>query len=166
MNPEPKPIPASAQNSLDFAEPLPQTLEFLEPLESASETPVMESAVAPVMEAIEAADPSVEVTGREATIAAGILLKKLTAINLGDIDDQDLRPARIQVGLAFVGFGALMLIFLLLYLNNQQPDLTAAERIQHHWYEYVWFLGLGVAGLFMLGRESMRSPLSQPHEED
>lgn len=160
MNPEP--IPASLQNSLDFAEPLPKTLEFLPPEIESLEIPAVKSET----ESIEATSQPVDVAVQEATIAAGILLKKLTAINLGDIDDQDLRPARIQVGLAFVGFGALMLFFLLLYITNQQPDLTPAERIQHHWYEYIWFLGLGVAGLFMLGRESMRSPLSQPHKED
>ncbi|MCX7595676.1 MAG: hypothetical protein N2235_18340 [Fischerella sp.] len=83
-------------------------------------------------------------------------LKKLAEIDLEQISDWELRPARIRVGLSFVGFGALMIVLLLLYLNSLHPELTPVEQIGKYWYQYVWFVCLGVAGMFILGREAMR----------
>ncbi|MCW5317775.1 hypothetical protein GTQ43_29550 [Nostoc sp. KVJ3] len=82
--------------------------------------------------------------------------KELAEIDLETISDFELRPARIRVGLSFVGFGALMILVLLLYLNTLHPELHTGEQIRQYWYQYVWFVSLGVAGMFMLGRETMR----------
>jgi hypothetical protein len=83
-------------------------------------------------------------------------LKELAEINLEEIGDFDLRPARIRVGLSFVGFGALMLVILLLHLKTLNLQFNSIEQMQKFWYQYVWFVCLGVAGMFILGRESMR----------
>jgi hypothetical protein len=83
-------------------------------------------------------------------------LNQLAEINLEEVTDFDLRPARIQVGLSFVGFGALMILVLLLYLNTLHPKVSTIEQIRQYWYQYVWFVSLGVAGMFILGREAMR----------
>lgn len=85
-------------------------------------------------------------------------LKELAEIDLDQISDLELRPARIFIGLSFVGFGALIVLVLLLYLNTLHPELTTVEQIRQYWYEYIWFVNLGVAGMFLLGREAMRPP--------
>lgn len=82
--------------------------------------------------------------------------KELAEIDLDSISDFELRPARILVGLSFVGFGALMILMLLLYLNTLHPQLNTVEQIRQYWYQYVWFVSLGVTGMFLLGREAMR----------
>jgi hypothetical protein len=82
--------------------------------------------------------------------------QELAEIDLDSISDFELQPVRIRVGLSFVGFGALMILVLLLYLNTLHPELSTGEQIQQYWYQYVWFVSLGVAGMFMLGREAMR----------
>jgi hypothetical protein len=82
--------------------------------------------------------------------------KELAEIDLDTISDFELQPVRIRVGLSFVGFGALMILVLLLYLNTLHPELRTGEQIRQYWYQYVWFVSLGVAGMFMLGREAMR----------
>jgi hypothetical protein len=83
-------------------------------------------------------------------------LNELAEIQFDEVTELELRPARIRVGLAFVGFGALMVSVLLLYLNTIHPELSALQQIGLYWYEYVWFVCFGVAGLFSLGREAMR----------
>jgi hypothetical protein len=83
-------------------------------------------------------------------------LQELSPIDLEQISDCELKPARIRVGLSFVGFGALMILVLLLYLNTLHPDLNTIEQIRQYWYQYVWCVSLGVAGMFLLGREAMR----------
>ncbi|MBD2533646.1 hypothetical protein H6G97_30485 [Nostoc flagelliforme FACHB-838] len=82
--------------------------------------------------------------------------KKLAEIDLDSISDFELRPVRIFVGLSFVGFGALMILLLLLYLNTLHPKVNTVEQIQLYWYQYVWFVSLGITGMFILGREAMR----------
>ncbi|MCS6813225.1 MAG: hypothetical protein NZ772_06600, partial [Cyanobacteria bacterium] len=73
-------------------------------------------------------------------------------IDLKRIDDLALRPARIFVGLTFVGMSALMILLLLIYMGTLHPTLG-----HYSWYAYVWFVSLGVAGMVMLGREAMRT---------
>ncbi|MBW4565132.1 MAG: hypothetical protein KME32_29355 [Mojavia pulchra JT2-VF2] len=90
-------------------------------------------------------------------------LKILAEINLEEISDFELRPARIFVGLSFVGFGALMILVLLLYLNTLQLELKTVEQIRQYWYQYIWCVCLGVAGMFILGREAMR-PIRKPRK--
>ncbi|WP_219904706.1 hypothetical protein [Stenomitos frigidus] len=60
------------------------------------------------------------------------------------------------MGLIFTGFGALAMVLLLLYLSALHPELSPVQQMSQYWYQYIWFVGLGVAGLFMLGREAMR----------
>lgn len=89
-------------------------------------------------------------------------LNELAEINLEKVTDFDLRPARIQVGLSFVGFGALMILILLLDLNTLHPEFNTIGQIRQYWYQYVWFVSLGVAGMFILGREAMRPMPKRP----
>ncbi|MBD2440120.1 hypothetical protein [Nostoc sp. FACHB-110] len=98
---------------------------------------------------------------QEASIVAEESLQELAEIDLDQISDWELQPARLRVGLSFVGFGALMILVLLLYLNTLHPELTTVEQIHQYWYQYVWFVCLGVAGMFVLGRETMR-PTTKP----
>ena len=94
----------------------------------------------------------------EATsVVAEDSLSQLAEIDIAQISDLELQPARILVGLSFVGFGALAIALLLLCLYTQHP--SPFEQIGKYWHLYIWFVGLGVTGLFMLGREAMRSQL-------
>ncbi len=94
----------------------------------------------------------------ETSQAADEFLDELAKIDLDTITDTELKPARIMAGLTFIGFSGLMLMFLLVYLSNLHPKLSAVAQIQSYWYQYVWFISLGVAGLAVLGREAMRPP--------
>lgn len=91
-----------------------------------------------------------------ASVVAEESLNQLADIDLAEISDEDLRPARILMGLLFIGFGALAMTSLLLYLYTLHPEMDAMEQVRHHWYQYVWFVCLGISGLFMVGREAMR----------
>jgi hypothetical protein len=94
----------------------------------------------------------------ETSQAADEFLDELAKIDLNTITDAELKPARIMAGLTFTGFSGLMLMFLLVYLSNLHPELSAVAQIQAYWYQYVWFISLGVAGLAVLAREAMRPP--------
>lgn len=100
---------------------------------------------------------------REASTIAETSLNQLAAIDLDAISDAELRPARIQMGLIFVGFGSLTVLLLLLYLTTLHPQLATADQLRSYWHQYVWFVSLGVAGMFMLGREAMR-PAAKPRK--
>ncbi|MGI0484427.1 hypothetical protein ACN4EK_03255 [Pantanalinema rosaneae CENA516] len=97
----------------------------------------------------------------DVSLVAEESLNELAEIDLEQISDLELQPLRIQIGLVFIGFGALAMMFLMLYLYTLHPQLSAIEQVQHYWYQYVWFVCLGVAGLFMVGREAMRPPDSE-----
>lgn len=99
---------------------------------------------------------------QQASAIADQSLYELAEIDLNRINDTELQPARILVGLSFVGFGALFTAFLLLYLSTIHPELNSVAQIRRYWYFYVWFVCLGVAGLFVLGREAMRRSHSAP----
>ncbi|MGB3557103.1 MAG: hypothetical protein WBA24_01045 [Geitlerinemataceae cyanobacterium] len=73
------------------------------------------------------------------------------------VSDRELRNPRIQAGLTCVGFGALGLVFLLLYTRALHPEFDWVALVNEYWYPYAGFASLGVAGLIMLGRESLRS---------
>ncbi|MER3492385.1 MAG: hypothetical protein C4323_08640 [Mastigocladus sp. ERB_26_2] len=90
-------------------------------------------------------------------------LQELAEIDLETISDWELRPLRIRIGLSFVGFGALMTVLLLLYLNTLYSQLSSIEQIGRYWHQYVWFVCLGVTGMFILGREAMR-PINKPQK--
>jgi hypothetical protein len=84
---------------------------------------------------------------------ADTVLDDLAAIDPATINDRALRPARIAIGLTFVGFSALMVMLLLLYFGNMHPKLG-----KYSWHTYIWVVCLGVSGMFMLTREAMRPP--------
>ncbi|MBD2296069.1 hypothetical protein H6G06_21965 [Anabaena sphaerica FACHB-251] len=84
------------------------------------------------------------------------LLQDLAAIDIKNISDFELQPARIYIGLTFVGFGALMILVLLLYINTLHPELSTVEQIGKYWYPYIGCVCLGVTGMFIIGREVMR----------
>jgi hypothetical protein len=161
MDPQPSTPKSSSQPSADpapFAEPEPpQTLDLavrkplvlLRDTERSLRTKTV-AAITPLL-------PEPATTNLQAASeTAEDLLDQLAQIDLDEITDEELQPARVQMGLLFSGFGALAMGFLLLVLYTLHPELSAVEQIQQFWYQYVWILGLGVAGLFMLGREAMR----------
>jgi hypothetical protein len=85
-------------------------------------------------------------------------LNLLAEIDLDAISDLELQPARIFIGLSFVGFGALAIALLVLYIYTLHPQLSPQQQIRQYWYHYVFFVSLGVTGLLVLGREIMRFP--------
>ncbi len=93
-----------------------------------------------------------------ASVIAETTLDQLAEIDLDGITDAELKPARIQAGLVFIGFGALTMMFLLLFRGSLHPHVSLAQQLRQFWFQYIGCVCLGVAGLFMLGREAMRSP--------
>lgn len=83
-------------------------------------------------------------------------LSVLAQIDLDEINDLELHPARILVSLSFIGFGALAIALLTLFIYTLHPQLTPQQQIRQYWYPYIFFVSLGVTGLLMLGREIMR----------
>ena len=103
--------------------------------------------------------PQVATSLQETSVVAEESLNQLAEIELDQISDFELQPARILVGLSFVGFGSLAIVFLMLYLYTLHPELSTVEQIGEYWYQYAWCVSLGVAGMFILGREAMRQPV-------
>jgi hypothetical protein len=144
----------SSQNSkerLEFAEPTRSPLGLLRDTERSLRLKTVET-IAPLLPSETAMNLG------ESSQAADEFLDELAKIDLDDITDADLKPARTMVGLTFIGFSGLMMMFLLVYLSNLHPELSAVAQIQAYWYQYVWFSSLGVTGLAVLGREAMRPP--------
>ncbi len=141
----------NATQNLEFAQPpaFRKPLELLRDTEALLRRPTV-TALVPIL------PPKLGKNLQLASSVAEESLQELAEVDLEKISDWELRPARIRVGLSFVGFGALMIIVLLLYLNTLHPELSTVQQIGKHWYEYIWFVCLGVAGLFILGREAMR----------
>ncbi len=83
-------------------------------------------------------------------------LTELAAIDLKTITDADLQPARRQVGLLFLGFGTLATVFTLMVLCLVHPDRSMAAQVDQAWHLLLWVSGVGISGLFTLGREAMR----------
>jgi hypothetical protein len=137
------------QAASDWAEPPKKTLELLRDTERSLRVKTV-STLAPILPTAAA------MTLGEASQVADESLQMLAQIDLDEITDADLQPARIAIGLTFTGFGSLMMVFLWLYLSSLHPELGAIDQIGHHWYEYVWFVSLGVTGLAVLAREAMR----------
>ncbi len=147
-------MPSRPLNRVEFAERPRQPLELLRDTERSLRVKTV-SAIAPWL-------PSeIAMNLGEASQIADQSLDQLAEIDIDDITDDDLRPARILMGLTFTGFGGLMMVFLLFYLRTLHPELNATNQIRHYWYQYAWFVSLGVAGLAVLAREAMR-----PTDED
>ncbi|BAZ33124.1 hypothetical protein NIES4074_56340 [Cylindrospermum sp. NIES-4074] len=151
MDFEGKATAPTATDNREFAKPCTtrKPLELLRDTEALLRRP----AVATLMPIL---PPKLSNRLQSASFLAEDSLDELAEIDLEKVSDFELRPVRISVGLTFVGFGALMILVLLLYLSTLHPKLTTVEQIKEYWYQYVWFVSLGVAGMFILGREAMR----------
>lgn len=148
-----RPRHAAPITTSDFAAPVKLPLQRLRDTEQSLRLKTV-ATLAPLLPTAAA------MTLGEASQLADESLQVLAQIDLADISDADLRPARIAIGLTFTAFGSLMMMFLLLYLSASSPH-TEAAQISHHWYEYVWFVSLGVTGLAVLAREAMRPPIDE-----
>ena len=162
MDFELQPQPPAAPEMPEFAEPPihePLELQLPDPDEVLSLTAVegLELAVKPV---------PVSVTLERNSTAAKAFLSELAKIDRKSISDQELQPARLQIGLTFVGFSALAMVLLLLHISSLHPEYSLVERIEAYWYQYIWFVCMGVAGMMILGRESLRQPVSERHDSD
>lgn len=150
MDLEPEATPPTTPETKEFAvSDARKPLELLRDTEALLRRKTVETLV-PVL------PPPLGISLQEASAVAEDSLNQLAEVELDDISDQELQPARILVALSFVGFGALAIFLLILYLYTLHPELSAFEQIREYWYQYVWFVSLGVAGMFMLGREAMR----------
>lgn len=151
MDFEPQATTRTASEKVPFAEPsvTRKPLEVLRDTEALLRRPAV-AALVPVL------PPKIARNVKTASSVAEDSLREVAKIDLETISDVELRSPRIQVGLSFVGFGALMTLVLLLYLNTLHPELNTVQQVARYWYQYVWFVCLGVAGLFILGREAMR----------
>ena len=141
----PAPKPWDFAEPPEFAEPpLPQTIDLLPPLEPATDLP-----------------PSLIAVEPPATPASTAIAPDHTADASSDRSwlptTAELQPARLRVGLFFVGSGAISLTLLWLYIKWVYPEFGLAEQMTYFWQPYIWFVGLGVSGLFMLGRGVMRA---------
>ncbi|BAZ48891.1 hypothetical protein JMG10_41660 [Nostoc ellipsosporum NOK] len=147
----------TATDQIEFAQPVSvrKPLELLQNTEALLRRPTV-AALTPIL------PPNLSHKLQVASTLADNSLKELAEIDIEQISDFELRPARISVGLSFVGFGALMILVLLLYLHTLHAELSTVAQIRHFWYQYVWFVCLGVAGMFILGREAMRPIPKQP----
>jgi hypothetical protein len=148
----------TSTESLEFAKPTPRkSLEILRDAEALLRRPTV-AAIVPILPA------KIRTRLEAANTVADNTLNQLAEIDVDQISDWELRPARIQVGLSFVGFSALMVIILLLYLSTLHPELSSTQQVAKYWYQYIWFVNVGVAGMFVLGREAMR-PVQKPKKK-
>ena len=155
-------------------EATPERLEFAEP-------PAGESLQ--LLQEAQPALPELHVTGATAGEGAGFgadfdagetpalgeralaFVSELAKIDRGAISARELQPARIQAGLTFIGFGGLGMVLLLVYIGSLHPELSWMERVREYWYQYICFVCLGVAGMMMVGRESIRPPAIRRDEK-
>ncbi|MEH2067019.1 MAG: hypothetical protein V7K47_02405 [Nostoc sp.] len=151
MDFESKAKASTATDNIEFAQPTTtrKPLELLRNTEALLRHPTV-AILAPIL------PPKLSNRLQTTSFLADDSFKELVEIDLDNISDFELRPARICTGLSFIGFGALMILVLLLYLNTLHPELNTVEQIRQYWYQYVWFVSLGIAGMFILGREAMR----------
>ncbi|MEA5596306.1 hypothetical protein [Rivularia sp. UHCC 0363] len=102
---------------------------------------------------------------QEANDIAEDSLEVLAEIDLSKINDWELRPFRMRIALSFVGFSSLTILILALFLTTLHPEMSPTQQIGTYWGEYIWFVCLGVAGMFLLGREAMR-PINKRNLDD
>ncbi len=146
---------------LEFAEPsVPprQPLKILRNTEALLRRPTV-AALVPIL------PQKLSENLQDASDIAEDSLEKLAEIDLNQISDWELRPYRIRIGLSFVGFSSLMIIILALFLTTLHPEMSPTQQIGYYWSEYIWFVCLGVAGMFLLGREAMR-PINKERPSD
>jgi hypothetical protein len=141
----------TATDNIRFAHPVPtfKPLVLLRDTEALLRRPTI-AAIKPIL------PPRLSRKLQSASNLADDSLQNIAEIDLEQISDWELQPARIFIGLTFVGLGALMILLLLLYLNTLHPELNPVQQIRQYWYQYIWFVCLGIAGMFLVGREAMR----------
>ncbi len=151
MDFEPQTTARTSSQNLEFAPPS----DTRKPLELLRDTEALlrRSTVATIVPVL---PPKARKNLQVASSVAEDSWKVLAKIDLDKISDLELQPARIRVGLSFIGFGALMIVVLLLYINTLHPELNPVQQIGKYWYQYIWFVSLGITGLFIVGREAMR----------
>ncbi|MEB3829854.1 hypothetical protein [Phormidium sp. CCY1219] len=147
MELEPKPIPEQLPETLDFAEdPEREPLELLPVREGTVQLEQPRNTCLPV--AVSDARSEDLEGDRWGVEEIKFALKNIT--------DEELQPARVYVGLTFIGFSALLLMSLLFYIKAMHPGLTFEQEMLRYWHQYIGFVCLGVAGMMMVGREAMR----------
>lgn len=150
MQSKPQGTPPGANQLPEFAEPATRKpLVLLRDTERSLRVKTVE-AIVPLL------PEKAAINLGEASLVADESLEQLAEIDLDSITEQDLKPARMQMGMLFLAFGALAMAFLSMCLYLLNPEMNVSEQIHHYWHQYVWFVGLGISGLFMLGREAMR----------
>ncbi|AVH72140.1 hypothetical protein NLP_3611 [Nostoc sp. 'Lobaria pulmonaria (5183) cyanobiont'] len=151
MDFESKANASTPTDNIEFAQPTTtrKPLELLRDTEALLRRPTV-AKLSPIL------PPKLSNRFQSTSSLADDSFKELAEIDLNTISDFELRPARILVGLSLVGFGALMILLLLLYLNTLHPKTSTVEQIRQYWYQYIWFVCLGITGMFILGREAMR----------
>ncbi|MEC4814573.1 MAG: hypothetical protein SAK29_15050 [Scytonema sp. PMC 1069.18] len=161
MDFEPQPTAQTEPKKVDFAQPLTtrKSLELLRDTEALLRRPTVATLV-PIL------PPKLAKNVEVASSIADEYLQQIAQIDLENINDDEMRSPRIWVGLSFVGFGALMIVVLLLYLNTLHPEFNTVQQIGKYWYQYIWFVCLGVAGMFILGREAMRPMKTNENQVD
>lgn len=163
MDLQPKPIPVNDSEIREFAEPMER-----QPLDLVMDPPATQSARVDLEVAEDAWLPvpgaDIDPEFPPATIKDRLFdfYAALIKIERHRISDQALQPARIQIGLMFVGFSALSLMLVLLHSHTMYSGLTSVQQIQRYWEPYITFVCMGVAGMMMLGREAMRPRVNRP----
>lgn len=145
---------------LEFAEPdfRRQPFKILRNTEALVRRPTV-AALVPIL------PPKLSENLQEASDIAEDSLEELAEIDLEQINDWELRPYRMRIALSFVGFSSLMIIILALFLTTLHPEMSPTQQMGKFWSEYIWFVCLGVTGMFLLGREAMR-PINKPESLD
>ncbi|MGF1674974.1 MAG: hypothetical protein ACFCUV_15005, partial [Rivularia sp. (in: cyanobacteria)] len=145
---------------LEFAEPSAprKPLKILRNTEALLRRPTV-AALVPIL------PPKLSENLQEANDIAEDSLEELAEIDFNKINDWELRPFRMRIGLSFVGFSSLAIFVLALFLTTLHPEMSPTQQIGKYWSEYIWFVCLGVAGMFLLGREAMR-PINKRNLDD
>ncbi|NJM23062.1 MAG: hypothetical protein HC907_32485 [Richelia sp. SM1_7_0] len=145
---------------LEFAEPSTPRKPFkiLRNAEAFLRRPTV-AAIVPIL------PPKLSENLQDANDIAEDSLEELAEIDLNQINDWELRPFRMRIGLSFVGFSSLAILVLALFLTTLHPQMSPTEQIARYWGEYIWFVCLGVTGMFLLGREAMR-PINKRNLDD
>lgn len=143
----------------EFAEPIERKpLEVFYDAERSLRTKTV-SAIVPML------PPQVATNLETVSQNADRSIESISKIDFETITDAELKTPRILVGLTFVGFGSLMMMFLSLFLSTIHPELSPANQLYEYWHQFAWFVCLGVAGLTVLGREAMRSAREASQEK-
>jgi hypothetical protein len=150
MNLQPQPNPAQPSALPEFAEP-PVRRE----LQLAPTPPVEPTSEATALPAkpLDLQDASTLSSDRASDRRSEF---NPTPMGSTPIRDAALSVPRIQMGSLFVGSSALGLVGLLLWMSAFHPEFDWQVGVSEYWYPYVGFVCLGVSGLIVLARESLR----------